>query len=130
MLRVEARSPRVDTARFGEVPALDVTATYDEPTGDVVRLRGQPQHRTSRSPVEVDLRALVARHGTYAVAEHHTIADDDLTATNTAEQPDRVVPRAGSDVRVEAASARVLLPPVSWSAVRLSPTARLSKGAR
>ena len=129
MLRVEARSPQVDTARFGPVAALDVTATYDEPTGDVV-VFAVNRSTAEPLPVEVDLRALVARHGTYAVAEHHTIADDDLTATNTAEHPDRVVPRAGSDVRVEAASARVLLPPVSWSAVRLSPTARLSKGAR
>ena len=81
-------------------------------------------------PVEVDLRALVALHGAYAVTEHHVVADEDLTATNTAQEPDRVVPRAGSDARVEAAAARVLLPPVSWSAVRLSPTARLADGAR
>ena len=129
VLRVEARSPRVDTSRFGPVAALDVTATYDELSGDVV-VFAVNRSTDEPLPVEVDLRALVALHGAYAVTEHHVVADEDLTATNTAQEPDRVVPRAGSDARVEAAAARVLLPPVSWSAVRLSPTARLADGAR
>ena len=129
VLRVEARSPRVDTSRFGPVAALDVTATYDELSGDVV-VFAVNRSTDEPLPVEVDLRALVALHGAYAVTEHHVVADEDLTATNTAREPDRVVPRAGSDARVEAAAARVLLPPVSWSAVRLSPTARLADGAR
>ena len=129
VLRVEARSPQVDTAGSG--PWRRWTS-WRPTTSRPATSSSSPSTAAPHEPlpVEVDLRALVARHGTYAVTEHHVIADDDLTATNTAEHPDRVVPRAGTDARVEAASARVLLPPVSWSAVRLSPTARLTGGAR
>jgi len=49
-----------------------------------------------------------------------TLADDDLSAANTADHPDRVVPRPARDVAVDGGVLRATLPPVSWTAIRLS----------
>ena len=47
-------------------------------------------------------------------------ADHGLTATNTAEHPDRVVPRPTDRVEVTDDVLRATLPAVSWTAVRLA----------
>ncbi|MGZ4589263.1 MAG: arabinosylfuranosidase ArfA [Actinomycetes bacterium] len=121
VLRVEPTGPRVRTAKFGDVPALDATATYDAESGGVVVLavhRGQD----ASLPLEVDLRALVARHGDLRVAEHLVLSDDDLSATNSEREPDRVGPRTGVGSSVDSGCLTVPLPPVSWTAIRLQPT--------
>jgi alpha-N-arabinofuranosidase len=126
VLRVEPRSGRVPTAKYGDVPALDATATYDEESGQIVLLA---VNRDLTGPVrlEVDLRALTDRHGPLVVAEHHElVVDDDGGApggrvTNTSAHPDRVGPRAGWGAEVRDAALTVELPPASWSALRLSP---------
>ena len=47
------------------------------------------------------------------------LVDDDLTAVNTQEQPDRVIPRAHPGVSVTAGVLQAELPPASWSLVVL-----------
>jgi alpha-N-arabinofuranosidase len=123
VLRVEPTGPRVETARYGDVPALDATATYDEETGEAVVLA---VNRSQEHPIrlEADLRALAARHGDLAVAEHWVVAEDDPYRTNTRAEPDRVVPRPGSGAEVRDGRLTVGLPAVSWSAVRLQPVVR------
>jgi alpha-N-arabinofuranosidase len=54
-----------------------------------------------------------------AVREVLTLSDDDRTATNTAQQPDRVVPRPNGMAELTDGRLRVQLPPVSWSVLRL-----------
>jgi alpha-L-arabinofuranosidase len=109
-------SPRYETARHGEVPVVDAVATYDDASGDVIVF---VVNRNQTEPVELtaDLRKFKQF---LRVAEAWTLADDDLRATNTAEQPDRVTLRTAERVSVEDSALRVVLPPVSWSAVRLS----------
>ena len=51
--------------------------------------------------------------------EHLCLADDDLSATNTVSDPDRVVPRPGTSALTDR-GLTVTLPPVSWHCVRLS----------
>lgn len=121
VLRVEVTSPDVDTAKFGPVAALDATATYDEATGEVVVLAVN-RSTDQGLPIDVDLRAVVARHGPLRIAEHLQIADDDSGATNTEGAPDRVVPCAGSGSTVQDGRLQALLPAVSWSVLRLQPT--------
>ena len=71
MLRVErAAPPVVDTAAYGEVPALGARRRYDEETG------GLTVFAVNRDPaaplqLEVDLRAIAAT-GALAVVEHHS----------------------------------------------------------
>ena len=47
------------------------------------------------------------------------LADDDPRAANTAEQPDRVLPRTESGARVEAGTLHATLPARSWNVIRL-----------
>ena len=53
------------------------------------------------------------------VDEHIVLTDRDLAAANTAAQPDRVVPSAGSGATVEGGVLRAELPPRSWNVLRL-----------
>ncbi len=99
------------------MPLLHVTATHDEDTGDVVVLavnRGQDEVLE----LDVDVRAFGGGSG-LVVLGHSVLADDDIRARNTADDPDRVVPREGSGARVEDGRVRIGLPPVSWNVLRL-----------
>ena len=114
VLRVEVRGPQYDTARFGTVPLIDAVATHDAATGEVsvfVVNRDQAQS----AALSVALTGL----GDLRVDEAWTLADDDLTAANTAEHPDRVVPHPTADASVTDSVLHVTLPPVSWTAVHL-----------
>jgi len=118
VLRVEPRVPVYDSRQHGDVPLLDATATYDEESGAVTVFA------VNRSPdgdldLEVDLRALPGLR----VESATTLAgpDGDIRATNTAERPDAVRPRANSRARVESGHLSAALPPVSWNVVRLLP---------
>ena len=114
VLRIEPDSPRYETARYGDVPVLDAVATWDEEARAATVLavnRDQEQPLT----LEVDVRALPAD----VVREALTLADDDRSARNTAEEPDRVVPRPNTTAQLTDGRLRVELPPVSWSVLRL-----------
>nr|WP_211348491.1 alpha-N-arabinofuranosidase [Saccharothrix texasensis] len=116
VLRVETSSPTYSTQRFGDVPVVDSVATHDEETGDTVvfvvnRHRSEP----------VDLTVALAAFGDVEVAEAWTVHDPDGSATNTEDDPDRVVPRPQT-ATIADGDLRVVLPPVSWTALRLTPT--------
>ncbi|MEU4762335.1 alpha-N-arabinofuranosidase [Actinosynnema sp. NPDC023794] len=116
VLRVETSSPTYPTKRFGDVPVVDSVATHDEETGDTVvfvvnRHRSEP----------VDLKVALAAFGDVEVAEAWTVHDPDGSATNTETDPDRVVPKPQT-ATVTDGELHVVLPPVSWTAVRLTPS--------
>nr|WP_281291779.1 alpha-N-arabinofuranosidase [Saccharothrix saharensis] len=115
VLRVETSSPTYETKRFGAVPVVDAVATHDEESGDTVvfvvnRHRAEP----------VDLRVGLAAFGDVEVAEAWLVHDPDGSATNTEADPDRVVPRP-QEATIADGELHAVLPPVSWTAVRLSP---------
>jgi alpha-N-arabinofuranosidase len=117
VLRVEMRSPMHSTDRFGDVPTLDAVATHDEATGDVTVF---VVNRSLTDPA--DLGVAVAGFGrSFRVAESWTLADDDLTAANTERHPNRVVPHPNETAWVEDGNLHASLPPVSWTAIRLTP---------
>jgi alpha-N-arabinofuranosidase len=115
-LRVEPTGPEYETRRYGSVPLVDATATYDEETGGLSLFA---VHRGSDGPslLDVDLRSLPS----HVLDEHLVLADDDVRATNTVDAPDRVRLRLGSGAVVEDGRLRVPLPPVSWNALHLRP---------
>ncbi|MCF6523844.1 alpha-N-arabinofuranosidase [Streptomyces sp. JJ36] len=115
VLRVEPESPVVETARHGAVPALWATATHDEETGELA-LFAVNRDRTAPLTLTAGLRPFPGSH----VVEHLLLADDDPAAVNTAEQPDRVVPRPVAGTRVSDDALTVELPPASWTLVRLA----------
>ncbi|WP_367139125.1 alpha-N-arabinofuranosidase [Saccharothrix sp. HUAS TT1] len=114
VLRVETSSPTYETGKFGAVPVVDAVATHDAETGATVvfvvnRHRSEP----------VDLRVGLAAFGDVEVAEAWVVHDPDGSATNTEADPDRVVPRP-QEADVVDGELRAVLPPVSWTAVRLA----------
>jgi len=118
VLRTEVTSPRYDTARYGDVPLLQATATRDPETGEVCVLavnRSQEEELV----LDVDLLPL----GAVRLLEHVVLAEspEDPHALNTAQDRDRVVPRAGAGAHTGDSSVTVPLPPVSWSLLRLAP---------
>ena len=114
VLRVEPIAPTYETARHGEVPLVDAVATRDPDSGRTVVFavnRDQSEDVT----LTADLRALPdLRRATGTV-----LSDADITAVNSAERPDRVVPRDNGTITLHDATLRVTLPPVSWNVVEL-----------
>jgi alpha-N-arabinofuranosidase len=105
--------PEVDTAAFGRVPALWSTATYDENTRELAVFV------VNRSETDkVDLEIPLAPG--YRVIEHLALHDHDRAAVNTADDPDRVVPRAVNDTEVVDGDCTATLPPASWHLIRIS----------
>jgi alpha-N-arabinofuranosidase len=117
VLHTRLVSPMYETARYGEVAVVDAIATHDGETGDVV-LFAVNRDQAQAVELVVDLRLFP---GPLRVAEAWTLTDDDLRATNTAEEPDRVIPLRNDRALVDGATLTVVLPLVSWSAIRLCP---------
>ena len=104
----------VNTAAYGEVDALLCTATYDRDSGDLVIFA------VNRSRTEpVDFAASLAAFRGARLVEHLLLHDDDPSACNTEDEPDRVVPRVGT-AEVTDTTLTAVLPPVSWHCFRLA----------
>jgi alpha-L-arabinofuranosidase len=118
VLRVETSSPMISTERFGDVPAVDAVATYDDQTG---RIAVFLQNRSTDGPVELtlDLRSTAVSDVLTAVTLH----DDDRFATNTADRPNRVEPRHNDTVRIDQNRVTLTLPAISWTAIQIGAAA-------
>jgi alpha-L-arabinofuranosidase len=118
VLRTEVSGPVIETRKHGPVPALDTVSTLDEETGELTVLavnRDQEQNLGLRAALRGPLAP-------YRVVEHLLIADSDPDAVNTEAEPDRVAPRAVRGTAVSAeGELEAVLPPVSWSVIRLTP---------
>jgi alpha-L-arabinofuranosidase len=120
-LRLDA--PSLATERYGQVPVLDCVATYDADEGRLT-LFVVNRHPSEPVPFTTDLRGF----GGGAVVEAVVLADEDLTAANTQDAPDRVVPRVHPGVRVQDGALVAQLPPASWSMFALEVGRSLSPG--
>ncbi len=115
VLRVEPVSPVHETKEHGEVAALHAVATHDPETGDTVVFA---VNRSVDMPLslDVDARAL----GGIRVVEALTLAGADPYERNTADDPDRVAPRPNDTAVADNGRIQAVLPPVSWTVVRLT----------
>jgi alpha-L-arabinofuranosidase len=114
VLRVEPDSPTYEVDGEGAVDAIEATAVLDEAGGALTVFA--VNRSADALPLELVLRELDG----VELAEHIVLADEDLDASNTADQPDRVVPRPGSGGTVKGHSLRAELPPRSWNVLRLA----------
>ncbi|RKS77385.1 alpha-N-arabinofuranosidase [Motilibacter peucedani] len=114
VLRVEPTSPVHDTAWQGEVPVLDSVAVLDEESG-AVTVFAVNRDQTTPVTLDLDLRGMTG----LARGSHTCLSDDDPEAVNSAEQPDRVVPRDAGSISLDGGRAQVVLPPLSWNMLRL-----------
>ena len=112
VLRVEGDVPTYATEGEDAVPVLEATAVHDGAEGLTL-------FAVNRSTEPLPLEAVLHGLGTPSMAEHLVLADPDLRAANTADQPDRVVPRTVSGARFESGTLHAELPPRSWNVLRL-----------
>jgi alpha-N-arabinofuranosidase len=115
VLRAAVTAPSIDTALYGDVPAVDVAVTYDRDAG-TLSVFAVNRHRTEDARLSVDLRAFPGAQ----LVEHLVLTDADLRATNTLHEPDRVTPQPGTGSVTDGTALAVALPPVSWNLIRLT----------
>ena len=116
VLRVEPVAPAYDSARYGTVSTVDAVATRDGETGEIA-VFAVHRGRDGDRPLEVDLRALPGLR----LVEHQVL--DGRRDTNSAADPDRVAPHPGAGADLADGRLTVSLPPVSWTVLRLVPSA-------
>ncbi|MBT2499053.1 alpha-N-arabinofuranosidase [Agromyces sp. ISL-38] len=113
-LEVKLEAPTYETEVYGVVPLVDAVATHDAETGRaavflVNRSQGEPVS------VTIDVSAL----GEITVLDAQTLADDDVYAKNTLDEPERVALRANDSAELAEGQLTIVLPAVSWTAVSL-----------
>src|SRR5699024_398375 len=122
VLRTQVDSPTYENPRFGRSKVLDSVVTWDEEAGRLVVFA------VSRSRTEpLALTVPLAGFGPLEVTEAVMLHEDDPYTVNTAEDPDRVVPRplegahlAADDARPDGpATLTAALPPISCAVIRL-----------
>jgi alpha-N-arabinofuranosidase len=113
VLRVRLDSPLLDTAKYGEVPAVDAVATFEAGKLAVFLV-----NRSTDTPIEVTIDT--SRTPVSAVLEALSLSDDDRHAVNSADRPDRVTPKPNDSVKVGQGKVSVTLPAISWTALSLS----------
>ncbi|GIJ49303.1 alpha-N-arabinofuranosidase [Virgisporangium aliadipatigenens] len=115
VLRTEPTGPTHETTRHGEVSTVDTVATYDSDSGALALFavnRGD-----SDLVLDVDLRGLPGLAGVAHTTLDAGAAPD---AANTADAPERVVPRHVGVPALDAGRARILLPAASWNLIRFA----------
>lgn len=114
-LKVPVEAPSYETERHGSVPLLDAVATHDDTTGASAVF---VVNRSIDAPVTVNID--VSRLSEVEITETHTLADDDVYAKNTLEDPERVKTHENTSASIKDGVLTVTLPPVSWTAIALN----------
>lgn len=113
-LKLKLESPTYDTALYGEVSVVDAVATHDADTGDTAIFM------VNRSLTEgVELGVDISSLGQVKVVDAQTLHDDDIHAKNTLDAQERVRLKPNTSHSISDGTLRIVLPPVSWTAVSL-----------
>lgn len=103
-------SPRHATKRYGDIPLVDVSASYDQATGITALFL---VNRSRTEPVAVE--CLWQDRPPARIVELQRLAGLAPDAVNTFDNPDRVVPRKAAGPAVRDGVARLTLPPLSFT---------------
>lgn len=105
-------APRYETKQFGDMPLLDVSASYDEAAGKhsifVVN-----RSLTERIPIEICWGDVAPKR----ISSAHQLAGDDPKAFNSWEHPNRLTTQAIYAPRIIDGAAQMSLPPLSFTAL-------------
>ncbi|MBQ8804207.1 MAG: alpha-N-arabinofuranosidase [Tyzzerella sp.] len=112
-MNVLVDAPKYDTKNFTDVSALEAIAVESEAEDYLTFF--MLNRGTEGLEVECDLRDYPGSR----VAEMLTMTCDDLKAINTADNPDRVVPKTSGDYELDDNKVTVKLMPYSWNVVRI-----------
>jgi len=102
-----------ESERFGVVANVNAVATIDAGGASLFVVN---RSLDTDVQLEIDISTLGSD---LSVTEAHLLADEDIRAANTLEDPHRVTPKRPA-TRVERGALNLTLPAVSWTAVRLS----------
>ena len=113
-LDVAVNSPRYETKRFGDMPMLDVSSSYDaEAKRSVVFIVNRNQ--SEDVPVEMNWQDIMPKRAKAA----YQISGTDPKAVNSFENPNQIVPVSLSPIEVKYGKASVILPPLSFTVLEL-----------
>lgn len=115
-LNLECVSPTYKNKEFGDVPYLDTTATLN-PEKEEVTIFAVNRDQEDTLLLEGDLRGLPKN---YRVLEHLILEHKNSKATNTAAQPNRVVPHNRGNAKLADGKLTASLPTLSWNVIRLT----------
>jgi alpha-N-arabinofuranosidase len=108
VLQTRLQAPMYDTAKYGQVPTLDATATIDD-NGDIAIFL------VNRGGEATALTAHLRGLGQMQVLEHTCIVHDQEMETD----PGECVPQQRRDARIAQDLLEVVLPAASWNVIRL-----------
>ena len=113
-LELKLDSPTYVTERHGVASIVDAIATHDDETGETAVFI---VNRSMDEEVEfvIDTSLL----GDVAIGSVESIHDDDIHAANTLDDQNRVGLRPNDSATLADGALRIVLPPVSWTAVTL-----------
>jgi alpha-N-arabinofuranosidase len=114
VLRTPVTAPGYDTPAYGTVPKADAVAVLSD-SGDGLTVFAVNRDQREPLPVVIDVRSLPGLR----VARHTYIGDDEPSAANTQDGPDRIVPRQGADLPVHDGVLEMVLPALSWNMLRI-----------
>lgn len=106
-------SPKYDSKDFTDVPFVDSAAVYNEENEEVTIFMVNKNLEDS-----ITLTADVRSFEGYRLVEHIVLENDDLKATNTADQ-EKVTPHNHGDSALQDGVLEARLPRASWNVIRL-----------
>ena len=105
-------SPRYHTKKFGDMPLLDVSAAYDEESGqNTIFIVNRSQ--TERVPLEIHWQDITPKR----ISSAHQLSGHDPKAANTWENPNHLTTQAIYAPRIIDGKAELSLPPLSFTAL-------------
>jgi alpha-N-arabinofuranosidase len=113
-LELKLDCPTYESELHGTVPIVDAVATHDQESGNTAVFL------VNRSLVEsVELVVDTTHLGTVAIGSADSLFDADMHAANTLSDPERVTLTPNESAHIVDGQLRIVLPPVSWTAVTL-----------
>jgi len=113
-LELKLECPSYESEQHGTVGVVDAVATHDEDSGDTaVFLVNRSLEESVEFVVDVSLL------GAVSLGSADSLYDADMHAANTLSNPDRVKLTPNESARLVDGELRIILPPVSWTAVTL-----------
>ncbi len=98
----------------GSIPYLDIAGVHDD-QAETITFFAINRHGVQTLTTDISLQGF----GTPSILEHKVIAHKNLEATNTAKNPDNVVPVTGSDATLKGTTLTLKLPPYSYHMIRV-----------
>jgi alpha-L-arabinofuranosidase len=116
VLEARVDSDTYSTAQHGDVSLVDVVATFDR-DGSSMTVLVANRSQTETAPVHISIGGAAA----HDVTECLTLSETDHRLTNSAEEPDRVIPRPNDSATILSdGTIRLDVPPISWTILVLN----------